>query len=145
MSEKTEAELIDLINKTPELQSVLHDVGLMPEQMSGAVLAWRVAWRRMLAYAHLWHLAMEKYEPELAEVTAQRDELSARAKKVLRTINSENIAASIKGRHADLLPEEIEAITARGDLFSAIAEIESTKKGLPINDMDVLLPKQQGI
>ena len=54
---KVEAVLLDYINSTPAMQSLLHDLGMLPEEiMSRAGKAYRKNpdWVRMLVIADHW-------------------------------------------------------------------------------------------
>ena len=44
----TESDAIWLINNTPSLQSLLYDIGMLPDQLQPGT----IQWSRMLAYAY---------------------------------------------------------------------------------------------
>jgi hypothetical protein len=46
----TQQEALELINNTHSLQSLLYDIGMMPEQLQPGMLQWT----RMLAYAYAY-------------------------------------------------------------------------------------------
>ena len=46
----TQQEALELINNTHSLQSLLYDVGMLPEQLEEGT----IQWTRMLAYAYAY-------------------------------------------------------------------------------------------
>jgi len=46
----TESDALWLINNTPSLQSLLYDIGMLPEQLQPGT----IQWSRMLAYAYAY-------------------------------------------------------------------------------------------
>ena len=46
----TQQEALELINNTHSLQSLLYDVGMLPEQLEEGT----IQWTRMLVYAHAY-------------------------------------------------------------------------------------------
>jgi len=46
----TELDALWLINNTPSLQSLLYDIGMLPEQLNPGT----IQWSRMLAYAYAY-------------------------------------------------------------------------------------------
>jgi len=51
----TETEALWLINNTHSLQSLLYDIGMLPEQLQPGT----IQWSRMLAYAYAYQAGRE--------------------------------------------------------------------------------------
>jgi len=51
----TESDALWLINNMPSLQSLLYDIGMLPEQLQTGT----IQWSRMLAYAYAYQSGRE--------------------------------------------------------------------------------------
>mgnify|MGYP001572070819 CR=1 FL=1 len=90
MNKFTELELLNLINKTPALQSILYDIGMMPEQLDQETLAWR----RMLAYPYLVKIVTDGFRPEIDSLQSEIDSLQAKIESLMLEYCPDKISAA---------------------------------------------------
>lgn len=67
IDQQTEATLLEFINSTPAMQSLLYDLGMLPEEImarTGAAYRDNPDWRRMLMIGAAWKAQQVIWEPE---------------------------------------------------------------------------------